>query len=70
MSEGMIDKAKEKLRDAAERVRDPAPPNADDGDRETERRAAAAMGGTPDVPVETEEDLEREADTDPTRPGP
>jgi hypothetical protein len=58
MGDNIVDKAKEKLADA------------DDVDRETQRRAAAAAGGTPDVPVETEEDLEREAETDPTRRSP
>jgi hypothetical protein len=69
----IIDKAKEKLEQVADKVRghdasghDDAPGNApSNAEEEARRRAAAATGGTPDVPVGTEEDVRRAAGTDP-----
>jgi hypothetical protein len=72
MGDNIVEKAKEKLQEVADKVtggdvpRDDAPT---DPEREARLKAAAATGGTPDIPVETEEDLRRQAGTDPGRPG-
>jgi hypothetical protein len=78
--ESILDKAKEKLEQVADKVRgrdnDEPGPGGGPGDaprsaeEEARLRAAAATGGTPDVPVGTEEDVHRAAGTDPADPKP
>lgn len=71
--ESMVDKAKEKMKEVRDKVTDgerpPHYPRDDEPDEETRRKAAAATGGTPDIPVGTEEDLRREAGSDPADRG-
>jgi hypothetical protein len=76
MGDNMVDKAKEKVQDVVDKVtgddrddrddasragRDPAAAGASDADREAQLKAAAATGGTPDLPVGDEADLRRRA---------
>jgi hypothetical protein len=76
MGDNIVDKAKEKLEEVRDKLTDgePKPPGRDDSptdpDHEARLKAAAATGGTPDIPVGTEEGLRRDAGTDPAaRPG-
>jgi hypothetical protein len=72
MSDNIIDKAKEKLervrvRERATGADAPARDDAaTDPGHEARLNAAAATGGTPDIPAGAEEDQRR----DPARPGP